>query len=204
MRSVEITARTTEDAVKQAVEQLGVPAEEIEVEIIEESSKGFLGFGGKMARIKATVKNNCANRAIDYLKNVTAHMGIPTELTVEESSEYIKIKIEGESMGVIIGRRGETLDALQYLTNLVANRRGQERRRIIVDTEGYRERREETLEKLARRLSERVRRTGQKVFLEPMNPQERRIIHTALQNDRYVTTMSEGEEPFRKVVIMLK
>ncbi|MDX9872830.1 MAG: RNA-binding cell elongation regulator Jag/EloR, partial [Clostridia bacterium] len=105
---------------------------------------------------------------------------------------------------VIIGRRGETLDALQYLTNLVANRRGQERRRIILDTEGYRERREATLEKLARRLSEKVRRTGQKVFLEPMNPQERRIIHTALQNDRYVTTMSEGEEPFRKVVIMLK
>lgn len=204
MRSVEITARTTEEAVKQAVEELGVPAEEIEVEIIEESSKGFLGFGGKMARIKAVVKNSCANRAIEYLKNVTAHMGIPTELTVEESSEYIKIKIEGESMGVIIGRRGETLDALQYLTNLVANRRGQERRRIIVDTEGYRERREETLEKLARRLSERVRRTGQKVLLEPMNPQERRIIHTALQNDRYVTTMSEGEEPFRKVVIMLK
>jgi spoIIIJ-associated protein len=109
--------------------------------------------------------------------------------------------VSGENMGVIIGRRGETLDALQYLTNLVVNRKMHERKRIILDAEGYRERRAETLEKLARRLADKVKRTGQRVFLEPMNPQERRIIHTALQNDIYVTTLSEGDEPFRKVVI---
>lgn len=204
MRSIEITARSIEEARKQAAGELGVPAEEIEIEVLEESSKGFLGFGGKMARIRATHQESSVGRAKRYLEEVTARMGINASIGAQETSEYIKLTIEGDGMGIIIGRRGETLDALQYLTNLVANRKSQERKRIILDTEGYRERREETLEKLARRLSEKVRRTGQKVYLEPMNPQERRIIHTALQNDRYVTTLSEGEEPFRKVVIMLK
>ncbi|MDX9873071.1 MAG: RNA-binding cell elongation regulator Jag/EloR [Clostridia bacterium] len=138
MKSIEITARSVEEAIKQAAGELGVPGEEIDVEILEESSKGFLGFGGKMARIRASVKDDCANRAKGYLENVTAKMGIQASIAAEENSEYIKLRIEGDSMGVIIGRRGETLDALQYLTNLVANRRGQERRRIILDTEGYR------------------------------------------------------------------
>lgn len=203
MNTIEITARTIDDAIKQAAEELALDVEDIEIEIIEESSKGFLGIlGGRLAKIKATPKDNSIAKAKRYLEKVTERMGINANVTVQESNEYIKMVIAGDSMGIIIGRRGETLDALQYLTNLVINKKMQERRRIILDAEGYRGRREETLERLARRLSDKVRRTGQKVFLEPMNPQERRIIHTALQNDRYVTTISEGEEPYRKVVIM--
>ncbi|PKM88285.1 MAG: protein jag [Firmicutes bacterium HGW-Firmicutes-12] len=203
MKSIEIKASTVDEAVKQAIKELDLSIEEVEIEVIEEPSKGFLGIiGGKLARIKATPKDDTITKARKYLENITEKMGIKANVISQESTEYIKMTISGESMGVIIGRRGETLDALQYLTNLVVNRKRQERRRIILDAEDYRERRADTLEKLARRLSEKVKRTGQRVFLEPMNPQERRIIHTALQNDIYVTTLSEGDEPYRKVVIM--
>ena len=206
MKSVEITARTVDEAAKIAAEELGLTLDDIHIEVLEESSKGFLGIlGAKNARIKATPKDdNNIVKAKKYLEDITAKMGIDASVTVYETSDYIKMIITGESLGVIIGRRGETLDAMQYLTNLIVNRKANERRRVILDAEGYRERREDTLRNLAFRLSDKVRRTGQKVFLEPMNPQERRIIHTALQNDRYVMTLSEGEEPYRKVVIMPK
>lgn len=206
MRSVEITARTVDDAVKQAAEELGLSLDDIHIEVLEESSKGFLGIlGGKNARIKATPKEeNNIGKTKKFLEDILAKMGLEAKVSVEENRDYIKMIIAGDSLGVIIGRRGETLDAIQYLTNLVLNRKANERRRIIIDAEGYRDRREDTLRNLAFRLSDKVKRTGQKIFLEPMNPQERRIIHTALQNDRYVTTLSEGEEPYRKVVIMPK
>lgn len=206
MKSVEITARTVDEAVKMAAEELGLSLDDIHIEVLEESSKGFLGIiGGKNARIKATQKDdNNIVKAKKYLEDITTKMGIDASVDVYETSDYIKMIITGDSLGIIIGRRGETLDAIQYLTNLVVNRKASERRRVILDAEGYRERREDTLRNLAFRLSDKVKRTGQKVFLEPMNPQERRIIHTALQNDRYVMTLSEGEEPYRKVVIMPK
>lgn len=206
MKSIEITARTVDEAIKIAAEELGLSLDDIHIEVLEESSKGFLGIiGGKNARIKATPKDdNNIVKAKKYLEDITSKMGIDAKVTIHETSDYIKMIIAGDSLGVIIGRRGETLDAIQYLTNLVVNRKANERRRIILDAEGYRERREDTLRNLAFRLSDKVKRTGQKVFLEPMNPQERRIIHTALQNDRYVMTLSEGEEPYRKVVIMPK
>jgi len=204
MKSVEITARTVDEAVKQAAEELGLSLDDIHIEILEEPSKGFLGIlGGKNARIKAIPKDdNNIGKAKKYLEDITKKIGIEANVAVKETNDYIKMVIAGNSLGVIIGRRGETLDALQYLTNLVVNKKANERRRIILDAEGYRERREDTLRNLAFRLSDKVKRTGQKIYLEPMNPQERRIIHTALQNDRYVMTLSEGEEPYRKVVIM--
>lgn len=206
MRSVEITARTVDEAVRLAAEELGLSLDEIHIEVLEESSKGFLGIlGGKNARIKATPKEeNNIEKTKKFIEDILRKMGLEARVSIEEKSDYIKMIIAGDSLGVIIGRRGETLDALQYLTNLVLNRKANERRRIILDAEGYRDRREDTLRNLAFRLSDKVKRTGQKIFLEPMNPQERRIIHTALQNDRYVTTLSEGEEPYRKVVIMPK
>lgn len=202
MKSIEVTARTVDEAIKIAAQELGLPLEQVKIEIIEESSKGFLGIlGGKQARIKAIAVEDNAQKAQEYLLEVIAKMGIKAKITTEENKEYVKMTISGENMGVIIGRRGETLDALQYLANLVANKKALQRKRIILDTEGYRGRREATLEKLALRLADKVRRTGQRVELEPMSPQERRIIHTTLQNNRHVTTLSEGEEPYRKVVI---
>jgi len=203
MKTIEVTARTVDEAKKVAAEKLGVQLENLKIEVLEESSKGFLGIlGGKQARIKASVKENGLEKAKEYIRRITEVVGAKAEIHTEEEGEYVKITLSGENIGVLIGRRGETLDALQYLVNLVANRRVSEKKKIILDAEGYRKRREDTLEKLARKLADRVKRTGQQVALEPMNPQERRIIHTTLQNDRYVRTMSEGEEPYRKVVIL--
>lgn len=202
MKSIEITARTVDEAVKLASEELGVTLEDLKVEVIEESSKGFLGIlGTRQAKIRAFAIDNRIKKAKQYLLEIIKKMGITADVIVQEYEDYIKMIITGNNLGIIIGRRGETLDALQYLTSLIANKKAAERKRIILDAEGYRDRREDTLEKLAHRLSDRVKRTGQKVVLEPMNPHERRIIHTTLQNDNSVTTMSEGEEPYRKVVI---
>ena len=203
MKTVEITARTVDEAVKQAADEMGLELEDLHIEVLEESSKGFLGIlGGKQARIKATPKDMSISRAKAFLKDVASGIGLKASVRVEENKDAVRMILEGDDLGVIIGRRGETLDAIQYLTNLVANKKSLERRRILLDAEGYRERREQTLRSLAMRLADRVKRSGQRVSLEPMRPQERRIIHTALQEDIYVTTLSEGEEPYRKVVIM--
>jgi spoIIIJ-associated protein len=142
--------------------------------------------------------------AVEFLTNVFRNMGLSVNMNCKTDNGYINISIKGTRLGILIGRRGETLDALQYLTNLAVNRKTEKRVNIILDVEGYRKRREETLNRLARRLAEKVKRTGNKVMLEPMNPHERRIIHTALQNNMDVTTYSEGEEPYRKVIIALK
>lgn len=204
MRSIEISARTVDEAVKQATSELQANLDEINIEILDEPAKGFLGIGSRQARIKATLKENKQSKAKKFLEDVTRQMGINTKVDCEEDEEYIRMTLNGGNLGSIIGRRGETLDALQYLANLVANKQGGDRKRIILDAEGYRKRREDTLESLAKRLADRVKRNGQPVVLEPMNPQERRIIHTALQNDSRVQTYSEGEEPYRKVVISLR
>lgn len=203
MKSVEITARTAEEAVEQALEQLQLERDQVRVEIIEEASKGFFGIiGNKLARVRVTEKPSPITRAKEFLEEVTLYMGVKTEVQVDETTEYVRMTITGgKNLGVLIGRRGETLDALQYLASLIANKHTQDRKKIIIDAEGYRERREETLVRLANRLADKAKRTGRRVVLEPMNAQERRIIHTALQNDAAIQTLSEGEDPFRKVVI---
>lgn len=205
MRSIEISARTVNDAIKLAAKELEVSLDSIEIEILEEPSKGFLGIlGNKQARIRASVKEDKQTKTKKFLEEVTLHMGINTNIITEESAEYLRMTLNGGNLGSIIGRRGETLDALQYLANLVANKHGGERKKVILDAEGYRKKREDTLNTLARRLADRVKRSGQSVVLEPMNSQERRLIHTALQDDTRVQTFSEGEEPYRKVVISLR
>lgn len=206
MKSIEITAHSVEEAVKQALDQLKLEREQAGIEILEEGNKGFLGFfRTKQARVRVTEKTGAVSSAKDFLEEITRRMGVKTDVQVQEEDEYIKMTITGgNNLGILIGRRGDTLDALQYLTNLIANKHSQERKRIIIDAEGYRKRREETLVKLATRMADRVKRTGHRVILEPMNPQERRMIHTALQNDLSIQTLSEGEEPFRKVVISLR
>jgi len=204
MKSIEKQGRTVEEALNAALKDLQAEREEVEYQVLEEPSKGLFGILARMARIKVTLKDCPVKFAKKFIQEVFREMEIEAQTEVQVNGDMVTLTFYGNSLGILIGRRGETLDALQYLVNLAVNRRLEKRVRIILDVEGYRIRREETLIKLAHRLSEKAKRTGQNILLEPMNPYERRIIHTALQNDRLVNTMSEGEEPFRKVVIRPK
>ena len=272
MRYVETSGKTVDDAITAALLELGLPSEQVDIEILQESSKGVLGiFGAKEARIRATAKavpveeelfsekveepvkeevkpvqqeasyvmdtlvedrlaaarakaeaqaqaeaakepveysedaKIAQEAAIEFLIPVLKKMGVEAEIVGEmEEADVLKLDIQGQGLGVIIGKRGNTLDSLQYLTALIANKKTQEHIKIKLDAENYREKRKQTLEKLAINLAKKVRKTNRRVALEPMNPYERRIIHSALQSDPYVMTHSEGEEPFRKVVITLK
>ena len=181
-------------------------SDKLEYEVIEEGSSGFLGIGAKPAVIKARIKNSVADKAKEFLKEVfdAMNMVVVIDVKYDEENRNIDIELSGDEMGVLIGKRGQTLDSLQYLVSLVVNKDEDEYIRVKVDTEDYRKRRKETLENLAKNIAYKVKRTKRPVSLEPMNPYERRIIHSALQNDKYVTTHSEGEEPFRRVVVTLK
>ncbi|SFQ25958.1 spoIIIJ-associated protein [Caldicoprobacter faecalis] len=205
MRSVETTGKTIEEAILMAVAKLGVQRDNLDIEIFEEPVKGLFGIiGGRNARIRATIKRSVKDEIKEFLSRVLELMGIEAKIEITEEESQIMVKLSGQNMGLVIGRRGETLDALQYITNLAVNRNKSDYKRIIIDTEEYRSKREETLRKLAKRLANKVQRTKKSIVLEPMNPYERRIIHSTLQNHPYVTTYSEGEEPYRKVVIKLK
>lgn len=208
MISVEKTGKTVDDAILAALIELDVDRDNVEIEVIEEGSKGFLGLvGSRLACVRVTVKPSRVDKARAFLERVIELLGVEATVDVEQQGEYTVLQIEGNHLGILIGRRGETLDALQYLTNLAANRDKTdqaERVRVILDAEGYRKRRENTLRNLAYRLAEKVKREKRRAALEPMSPLERRIIHTALQDDESVETYSEGEEPFRRVVIAYK
>lgn len=206
MKIIEMTGRTVEEAVKNALAELKITEDKIEVEVLEEGSKGFLKLlGAKPARIKVKVKRDYIYEAKTFIRDVLNSMGVKAEIKIKEDGDTIKISLTGPDMGILIGYRGETLDSLQYLISLVVNK-GHETayKRVVLDTENYRSKREETLKRLAQKVAGTVRRTGKLIKLEPMNPYERRIIHSALQDDRYVQTFSEGDEPYRRVVIDLK
>ncbi|MBM7855825.1 spoIIIJ-associated protein [Desulfohalotomaculum tongense] len=205
MRTIEVSGKTIDDALKQALSELGVSMEDVEYEVLEEPSKGFLGiFGAKPAKIKVTVKEKPAEKTAELLNKIITAMGLSVNLQIDDSGEMIKVNMQGEDLGVLIGRRGETLDALQYIVNLAVNKNMEKRQKIILDVEGYRKRRENTLYKLAYKLADKAKRRGKSVVLEPMNSHERRIIHTALQSRNDIYTFSEGEEPYRKIVITPK
>ena len=206
MEVVEFTAKTVDDAITAACQKFLVTSDRLEYEVMEEGSSGFLGFNAKPARIKAKVKETVADKARAFLDDVFAamHMTVLVEVSFNEEEKVMDIELKGDDMGVLIGKRGQTLDSLQYLVSLVVNRDSDDYIRVKVDTENYRKRRKETLENLAKNIAYKVKRTKRSVSLEPMNPYERRIIHSALQNDKFVTTHSEGEEPFRHVVVTLK
>lgn len=204
MKMVEAVGKTVEEAIEVGLQQLGAPREEVEIEVLEVGSRGFLGLGAKQAKVRLVWRQDVARVATEFLAEVFRLLGVNARTEVSEKDGYVYIGCRGRGLGILIGRRGETLDALQYLVNLVVRRRVGRRARIILDVENYRRRREDTLIRLAKRLSEKVKRTGNRIVLEPMNPHERRIIHMALQGDDQVYTFSEGEEPFRKVVIALR
>lgn len=202
----EFTGKTVEDAVMEAAIKLETTSDRMDYEVLEKGSNGFLGIGSKPARIRARKVMETAERAEKFLLDVLEAMDLKATVSLEENKEErtLNIDLAGDDMGVLIGKRGQTLDSLQYLVSLVVNKGEDDYIRVKVDTENYRQRRKDTLENLAKNIASKVRRTGKPVTLEPMNPYERRVIHSALQNDRYVETHSEGEEPFRKVVVTLK
>lgn len=206
MEYIDFTAKTVNDAITEACQKFVVTSDKLDYIVVEEGSSGFLGIGSKPAVIKARVKGTIVDKAKDFLNEVFSAMNmvVVIEVKYNEDNRNMNIELSGDEMGVLIGKRGQTLDSLQYLVSLVVNKDSEEYIRVKVDTEDYRERRKETLENLAKNIAYKVKRTKRPVSLEPMNPYERRIIHSALQNDRFVTTHSEGEEPFRRVVVTLK
>ena len=209
MEYIEISAKTVNEAITEACRKLSVTSDRLLYEVVDEGSNGFLGIGSKPAIIKAAVKDeeiSIEDKARKFLNDVFAamNMTVVVNVTYNESEREMDIDLSGDDMGILIGKRGQTLDSLQYLVSLVVNKEVENYIRVKIDTENYRERRKETLENLAKNIAYKVKRTRRSVSLEPMNPYERRIIHSALQNDKYVTTYSEGEEPFRKVVVALK
>ena len=204
MKENQKSAKTVDKAIEEALLELNAAREDVEIEVISEGSRGFLGFGSKDAVVKVTEKFNPEKIAKNFLREMFIAMGIIVNIETQLKDKQLLINLTGDDMGILIGKRGQTLDSIQYLVNLVVNKGNAPYLSITIDTENYRQRRKETLESLAYNLAKKVRQTGKKVVLEPMNPYERRIIHSSLQNNRYVTTYSEGEEPFRNVVITLK
>ena len=206
MDCIEVTAKTVDDAITEGLVKLGTTSDKVETEVIEKGSNGFLGIGSKPAVVKMWKKFTVEDYVRNFLNDIFQAMDMKVEIiiTASEDEKNIDVELKGDEMGVLIGKRGQTLDSLQYLTNLAVGKQVNEFVKVKIDTEDYRKRRRETLENLARNIAYKVKRTKRPVSLEPMNPFERRVIHSALQNDRYVSTHSEGEEPYRHVVVTLK
>jgi len=206
MEYIEVSAKTVSEAITEVCRKLGVPSDKLEIEVLEEGSSGFLGIGSRPAVVRAAVKYSLEDKAKEFLGNVFEAMNLKVDVIVkyDELERNMDIDLKGDEMGVLIGKRGQTLDSLQYLVSLVVNRDSENYIRVKVDTENYRQRRKDTLENLAKNIAFKVKRSKRSVSLEPMNPYERRIIHSVLQNDKYVTTHSEGDEPFRRVVVTIK
>ena len=206
MKIIEVTGKNVEEAISNALLELKVTRDRVEVETLEEGSKGFFNIiGVKPARVKVTLKRNNIDAAKTFLEEVLQSMDMSAEVKIKEENSEIRIDLIGPNMGLLIGYRGETLDSLQYLVSLVVNKNhNDEYKRVILDTENYRAKREETLKRLASKIAYKVRVSGRVLKLEPMNPYERRIIHSTLQNDSFVYTFSEGDEPYRRVVVDLK
>ena len=208
MEYQEFTGKTLSDAVTNALIALETSRDNLEYEVIEKGSNGFLGIGARDAKIRAKLKvlpkKSIEEVASDFLKSVFQAMNLEVKVIINVHEDMMDVDLSGDEKGILIGKRGQTLDSLQYLLSLVVNKESESYVKVKVDTENYRQRRRETLEGLAKNIAFKVKRTKRSVSLEPMNPFERRVIHSALQNDRYVTTKSEGEEPYRHVVVSLK
>ena len=206
MKFVEIIGKTKEEAIQKAVDQLGTPVEDLEIEVLEEGSKGLFGFlGSKDFKIKATVivKDTVETRILSFLNGLFEVMNIEADIKIDMNSDSAKVSVIGDSAGQLIGRRGESLDALQMILSLAVNKTPGEYVRIMLDIEDYRSKREESLVRYANKMARTAAKQRKNIKLEPMNPYERRIIHSALQSDPAVSTHSEGEEPYRRVVVTL-
>lgn len=205
MKNIIVEKPTVDEAVKSALEQLSSEINEVQIEILKEPSKGLLGIlGSKVAKVKVTVVNGPEEKAREYIDTVFAKMDIKVEYEITFVSNVLKVeitKVDEEDKGIIIGKRGNTLDELQFLLSLIVNKKRENYVKTIVNVEDYRQKREETLKKLAKKTADKCRYYNKKIRLEPMNPYERRVIHATLQDEKDIITYSEGEEPFRKVVV---
>lgn len=206
MDFIEVSAKTYDEAVTDALVQLGATSDQVEIEVIDKGSSGFLGIGAKPVKIKVSKKVTVEGYLNQLLSDIFSAMNMEVEIMIQvnEENHNIEIDLKGDEMGILIGKRGQTLDSLQLLLNNAVHKHFDTYYKVKLDTENYRIRRKETLENLAKNIAYKVKRTKSPVVLEPMNPFERRVIHSALQNDRYVVTHSEGEDPFRHVVVTLK
>lgn len=229
--STEQRAKNVNDAIAAALKELNAAEDDVTIEIIDEGSKGFLGIGAREAVVRATLKNAAAKQpesektpdavkaakpakktsaaapedaAVKFLNDIFGAMHLDVTVDAKSEEKEVSIELSGDNMGIVIGKRGDTLDSLQYLTSLVVNQDSDEYIKVSIDTENYREKRTEALLALSKRLADKVTRTGKKFTLEPMNPYERRVIHSNLQDSETVTTYSIGSEPYRKVVIAPK
>ncbi len=206
MEYIEFKGKTVEEAVMAASIQFSIASDELDYVVVDKGNPGFLGINKKPAIIKAKKKETIVDKTEVYLDALFKAMNIDAVVDIQynEEDRNMDINLTGQEMGILIGKRGQTLDALQYLISLFVNKESDNYIRVKLDTENYRARRKETLEQLARNIAIKVKRYKKSMSLEPMNPYERRIIHSALQNDKYVTTRSEGDEPNRHVIIELK
>lgn len=206
MKTIEMIGKTVDEALKNALRELNTTEDKVEIEVLDEGNRGLFNFiGSKPAKIRVIIKRNAVDEAKTFLSDVLNSMGVKAEIEVKEEKDSILINLSGPKMGLVIGYRGETLDSLQYLVSLVINKNHDvPYKRVVLDTENYRSKREETLKRVAQKTANKVRKTSRPYKLEPMNPYERRIIHSALQDYTDINTYSEGEEPFRRIIISLK
>lgn len=207
MEYVDFKGKSVEEAVTAAAIEFGVASSQLDYEVIDKGSSGILGFiNTKPAIIRARKKLTIVDMTDTFLDSLFKAMGIDTVVDIEylEDEGMMNINLAGQDMGVLIGKRGQTLDSLQYLTSLYVNKESESHIKVKMDTENYRARREDTLKNLAKNIAFKVKRTRKSITLEEMNPYERRIIHSALQNDKYVSTRSDGEDPHRRVTVYLK
>lgn len=207
MRELIKTGNSVEEAIEMALEELDLLQEDVSIEILEEPGKGFLGLGGKEAKVRVVADKDPVFLAERFVSDLLDHMNIAAEIEIEREAGQLYVEIIGErhdDMGVIIGKRGDTLDAIQYLLSLIVNKGRDQYIRVLLDTENYREKREKTLIDLANKMANKAIRRGRSVKLDPMNPYERRIIHSALQSFEGISTYSVGEEPYRRIVIDIK
>jgi len=205
MKLIESVGKTVEEAIELGLKELKKTKDQVDVQVVNLPSRGFFGIiGSKLAKVNLTVIDRPEDDARTFLEDLFRSMDLEVKMDISQKNDTLSVNIEGPNMGVIIGRRGQTLDSIQYILSLVVNKTSDKYIKVFVDTENYRQKREDTLIRLANKMASKVRKAGKTIALEPMNPYERRIIHASLQSNPYIQTYSEGEEPFRKVVVALK
>lgn len=206
MKSIEVVARSVDEAIAEALRELQVERDDVEITIIEEGNKGFLGIGSKQAKVRVDKKvpeyEVKLEKALEFIKELLGYMDLSPEVVGQADEEAVNLHIQGDDLGILIGRRGQTLDSLQYITSLAVNRQGGDWIRINLDIGNYRSKREETLRSLAQRAAMKVESSGRRVALDPMNAAERRIVHQELQEFGGIVTQSEGQDPYRRVIIL--
>lgn len=204
MKIIKQQAKTVDEAIRLGLEKLDADRDDVEVKVLEEGNSGFLGFLSKDAKVKLILKPNHLRTTIKFLTALIKLTSINATFKAREEGDFIKVDFTGKDMGILIGRHGKTLDAIQFLTSIVVNKENDGFKRIVIDAENYRKRREQSLQKFARNMARKAQKIQKDIVLEPMLPNERRLVHMALQDSKKIETKSIGEDPNRRVVISLK